>query len=282
VRAYTNLLSLFIAALLVLAADATLAADPKDARSGIPGTFSIGVGGEYSRGDYETDTTTEIWYLPFSLAYETDRWYFGMTIPYLYVKGAGNVVIMGGHPMGSHSTSTASGMGGMANASGTSTATESGLGDMIGTVSYRLLTETRERPYLDVTGKVYLGTADADAGLGTGENSYTLQAELGRQHGNYLVFGSAGYGITGDPPGVSFRNVLFGYVGVERDFDRRTAGVQLNMQQSVVSGDDPLVSVRGYLAKWIGKQHKISGYLALGLTDSTPAVDVGIAYRRYY
>jgi len=282
VHTHKNLAFTVVAILFMGAAGATLAADPKDARSGIPGTFSIGVGGEYSRGDYGTDTTTEIWYLPFSLAYETDRWYFGMTIPYLYVKGAGNVVIMGGHPMGSPSTSTAGGMGGMANASGTSTATESGLGDMIGTVSYRLFTETRDRPYLDLTGKVYLGTADANAGLGTGENSYTLQGDVGRQHGDYLVFGTAGYGITGDPPGVNYRNILYGYVGVERDFDRRTLGVELDMQQSVVSGRDPLVAMRGYLTKWLGEQHKISGYLALGLTDSTPAIDVGIAYRRYY
>lgn len=261
-----------------------LAVDPRDLPSGVPGTFSLGVGGEYSRGDYGGGTTTEIGYFPFSMAYETERWYFGVKIPYLYVEGAGNVVIMGGHPMGSHTTSTASGMGGMASATGTSTASESGLGDVVGTVSYRLLTETRDRPYLDLTGKIYLGTADPDSGLGTGENSYSLQADLGRAYGEATLYGSVGYGLIGDPPGVSYRNVLFGHVGAEWNFDARTAGVVLDVAQSIVSGNDPLVSVRGYLGKWLDKkkEHRISTYLELGLTDSTPDFGIGVGYRRYY
>lgn len=260
------------------------AAEPQEIRTGEPGTFTLGVGGEYSRGDYGGSTTTEIWYLPFSMTYETERWYFGVKIPYLYVEGAGNVVIMGGHPMGSHTTSTASGMGGMASATGTSTASESGLGDVVGTVSYRLLTPTRDRPYLDLTGKIYLGTADPDSGLGTGENNYSLQADLGRDIGEVGIYGSVGYALIGDPPGVSYRNVLFGNVGAEWDFDARTAGVVLDLAQSIVSGNDPLMSVRGYLAKWLDakKEHRISTYLELGLTDSTPDFGIGVGYRRYY
>jgi hypothetical protein len=284
-RSATPALLQILAVLLLMAAAPTpWAAEPQEVRTGEPGTFSLGVGGEYSRGDYGGSTTTEIWYLPFSMAYETERWYFGVKLPYLYVEGAGNVVIMGGQPMGSHTTSTASGMGGMASTTGTSTASESGLGDVVGTVSYRLLTETRDRPYFDLTGKVYLGTADPDSGLGTGENSYSLQADLGREIGEVEVYGSVGYGLIGDPPGVSYRNVLFGHVGVERDFDLRTAGVVLDMAQSIVSGNDPLVSVRGYLTKWLDKkkEHKISTFLELGLTDSVADIGVGVAYRRYY
>jgi hypothetical protein len=269
-----------ISAVAVLALLATafpaLAVDVTPPRRDEPGVFGVSIGAEYSSGDYGTSSDTDIWYFPFSLRYERNDWFFRLTVPYLVVTGPGNVVIMGGHGTGGHTP------GGDTHNGTAASRTESGLGDIIGTVSYTLQRGASGRPGIDLTGKVYLGTASESKGLGTGENDYAVQLDLAQAVGALTMFGTGGYRITGDPPGTDYKDVLYGTVGLESDFDRNTLGGALDVQQAVVPGGDAFAELTGYLTVRPDKSTKLTAYLLLGLTDAAPDFGAGLTYTWFY
>jgi hypothetical protein len=257
------------------------AVDATPPRRDEPGIFGVSIGAEYSSGDYGTGTDTDIWYFPLSLRYEQDRWFFRLTVPYLVVSGPGNVLIMGGGGMGAHQPGGGGGgMGG--GTSTTASRTESGLGDIIGTVSYTLQRADGGRPGIDLTGKVYLGTASETKGLGTGENDYALQLDLAQDVGAVTLFGTGGYRVTGDPPGTDYEDVFFGTLGLEGDMARNTLGIALDAQQAVIPGGDAYAELTGYLTLRPDKDTKLGAYLRLGLTDAAPDWGVGVGYTWFY
>lgn len=267
---------------LLATASPALAVDVTPPRRDEPGVFGVSIGAEYSSGDYGTSTETDIWYFPLSFRYEQDRWFFRLTVPYLVVSGPGNVLIMGGSGMGGHQPGggTGGGMGG--GGSTTASRTESGLGDIIGTVSYTLQRGDSGRPGIDLTGKIYLGTASETKALGTGENDYAVQLDLAQDVGAVTLFGTGGYRITGDPPGIDYKDVLYGTVGLERHFDRNTLGAAFDLQQAVIPGGDAFAELTGYLTLRPDKSTKLNAYLLLGLTDAAPDWGVGITYTWFY
>src|SRR5438552_16472144 len=56
------------------------------------GEFSLGVGFNYSSGEYGTSTTTEILSIPIIARYERGPWIFKLTVPYLSISGGTSVV----------------------------------------------------------------------------------------------------------------------------------------------------------------------------------------------
>ncbi len=55
------------------------------------GEFSLGVGFNYSSGEYGTSTTTEILSIPIIARYERGPWIFKLTVPYLSISGGTSV-----------------------------------------------------------------------------------------------------------------------------------------------------------------------------------------------
>lgn len=258
-------LSLWLAAtaIPVLAFDTT-------PQRGKPGEFGVSLGAEYTTGEYGGTTSTDIWYFPLSLRYETGRWLWWVTIPYLIVEGPGNVIIMGGGGMGSHMTAT------------TTSRTESGLGDIIAAASYRVLTESENRPAIDVAGKVYLGTADEDRGLGTGENDFAAQVSATKDLRALTVSGTVGYLYTGDPAGMTYRDIFYGRVDVEHDFNRHTLGAAFEAQEATLAGNDRPAKVIGYFSTRPGEHTKLTAYLLHGLSDSSPDWGLGVTFAFQY
>src|SRR5437879_13899860 len=60
------------------------------------GELSLGVGFNYSSGEYGTSTTTEILSIPIIARYERGPWIFKLTVPYLSIPGGTSVVPGGG------------------------------------------------------------------------------------------------------------------------------------------------------------------------------------------
>src|SRR5207247_10697861 len=69
---------------LLAVAQGALAADA--------GEFSLGVGFNYSSGEYGTSTTTELLSIPIVARYDHAPWVFKLTIPYLSISGGTSVV----------------------------------------------------------------------------------------------------------------------------------------------------------------------------------------------
>jgi len=255
----------------------TLAADTTLPRRDEPGQFSVTIGAEYTSGNYGGSADTDIWYFPLIFRYERDRWLFRVDVPYLIVQGPSDVLIVSGGGMGGH------GPGGGMTATSTSTSrTDSGIGDIVGAVSYRLQRAADSRPAIDLTGKVYFGTADATTGLGTGENDYAAQLDATQDAGVATVFGTVGYRVTGDPPDIDYRDVFYGTLGIEHAFEHNTVGVALDAQQAYLSGGDAFATLTGYLITRPNTSTKLTAYLLLGLSDAAPDWGIGVTYGWYY
>lgn len=232
------------------------------------GNFSLGIGGEYTTGEYGSGQTTDIWYFPVTFKYETERNSVSLTMPFVVVDGPGNV--------------TPGGFGGMSNGiragSGSgSSHSEAGLGDLELKATFNLVLEDRFGPRLDLTGIAKAGTADAQDNLGTGEDDIGVQMDLERHYGSNNVFGSVGYRFLGDPPGVNFDNVLYGTLGTEFGFgDAASLGVALDAQQAPLPSASSALTLTLFMASRVDAKTKLTGYVLHGLRDGSPDWGVGV------
>lgn len=228
--------------------------------------LSVSVGAEYTSGDYGTSTKTKIWYFPVTFGYETDLNRISLTVPYVSVEGTGNVVVGGG------------GMGMRRTTSSTAIRTESGLGDVLLAASHKIGGTATSR--FDLTGKIKFGTADRDKNLGTGEDDYVVQLDAEKYYSRDTVYGSGGYKILGDPPGINYDNVLFGIVGVSHSLDeRRAAGLEFYAQEAALSGTDGPSELTLFLSSKSDRKTKLTGYLLKGFSDGSPDWGVGVSLK---
>lgn len=248
-----------------LTAMSSLALAPA-AHAAADGGFSLTFGGEYTTGDYGTSRDTDIWYFPVTFAYESDRASLGLTVSFVSVDGPGDVVPMNG------------GGGGIRSGRGTSAdRRETGLGDLLLKGSVNLVMEDRYSPRVDLTGKVKFGTADRDDNLGTGEDDVSVQVDVERNFNSNQLFGSLGYKVLGDPPGVNYDNVLFGSVGTAHRFsDTVSAGLALEAQEAVLPGAPSQLELMLFMSARADAKRKVTGYVLRGLRDGSPDWGVGV------
>jgi hypothetical protein len=221
------------------------------------GTFSLTAGADYTTGKYGGTSATDILYLPVTGKYQTDKWVFQLTVPYILVTGPGNVVrgigIIKGRKAGPNRT-------------------EEGLGDIVAGVTRNLVDIGSTGTLIDLTGKVKFGTADAAKGLGTGENDYAGQVDVTQRVTSALsVFGSLGYDFIGSPAGAQLNNVLYAEGGaVLKISDGTRAGAIFDASQapSPVSGAQSMVTA--YLSQQLSQSWKVQVYGVKGFTNGSP------------
>ena len=56
------------------------------------GPVTLGIGLDYAKGKYGEPTTTEDFYIPFSLTYQHGAWKTKLVVPFLAIRGNGEVV----------------------------------------------------------------------------------------------------------------------------------------------------------------------------------------------
>lgn len=232
------------------------------------GKTSMDVGAEYTTGNYGTTSDTDIWYFPVTFNYRAEVTAFSVTVPYVMVKGTGAVVPA---------------FGGMHVVRPTATVTrrtESGLGDVIVSGSYRLVPETDRSARVDLTGLVKLGTADENDNLGTGENDYAAQVDLERGFGRNRLFGTIGYKVLGDPPGINLRDVLYGSFGGSHRLNKTLrAELSLFGQEATTAGSSKRLELTAALNNETRKGVGLTGYALIGLADGSPDWGIGIIVR---
>jgi hypothetical protein len=221
------------------------------------GTFSLIAGLDYTTGKYGGTSATDILYAPLTGKYQTDKWVFQLTLPYIMVTGPGNVV---------------RGIGIIKTKKAGPTRTESGLGDVVAGVTRNLFDIASTGTLIDLTGKVKFGTADAAKGLGTGQNDYAAQVDVTQRVTSALsVFGSLGYDFIGSPPGAQLSNVLYAEAGaVVKISDGTRAGAMFDASQapSPVSGAQSTLTA--YLSQQLSQSWKLQVYGVKGFTNGSP------------
>lgn len=222
------------------------------------GTFSLTSGVDYSTGKYGQSQSTDITYVPFIGKYEIDNTTIKLVVPWVQIKGPGDVV--GG---------TAPVVLGKSNRPIT---TESGLGDVVLSATQTIAQLGETKPLiLDVTGKIKFATASSSKGLGTGENDYTvsLDAYKAIPH-HFTLFGDIGYKVLGDPSGINLNNVWFSSAGVSYKINpTSSAGLMGNIRQATLNTSQPLRELTAFATHKFSAQYKLQGYLSHGYSESS-------------
>ena len=232
------------------------------------GQWQHTLGVDYSTGDYGGDPVdTDILYVPYSLEYETERWEVKATIPWVEIEGPGTVIGAGegGVVIGDPSEAALT------------ERTESGLGDIWLGATYKVPGSSSRLFYLDLTGKVKLSTADEKKGLGTGEEDYTLQADIFQTYGKVTPFATAAYKIKGDPPGFELKDVVYLSGGLDFEVTEQShIGASLDFQEATTSTSDERLEFVAYLNQDLNSRWAYTLYGYKGLEDGSPDYGGGL------
>ena len=242
------------------AAVVSAAASAAHAAEGLT-TLSTGV--DYTTGKYGASESTDILYVPFTGKYETGPWTWKLVVPWIHITGPANVV---GAP--GDTVVIAGGNAGRR--------TESGLGDIVASGFYNVLSE-RNAPFgLDLGAKVKFGTADENRGLGTGKNDYSLQADLFKPIGALTPFGSIGYRIYGDPAGVDFKNVVYWSAGASYKLSQPTSvGAAYDYRPAIVNNGNHVSEATFFVSQKLTPDWKIQIYGVKGFSTGSPQWGAG-------
>lgn len=230
--------------------------------------LTLATGFDYTSGKYGTPQETQILYVPFIAKYDTGPWALKATVPYIRITGPGNVL-----GAGEDRVTLPGGAG--------ARRTESGLGDVVLSAFYGVFTERSAAIGLDLGAKVKLGTADEAKGLGTGQNDFSLQADLYKPIGSLNVFGSVGHRWYGDPPGVDLKNVFYWAAGgAYRLSDVTSAGLAYDYRPAITTGGGEISELTAFVTRRLSRELKLQPYLVLGFGRASPDWGAGaqIAY----
>ena len=223
------------------------------------GELTLGGGAHYSQGSYGTPTETSVTALVFTARYDVERWTLRASVPYLFVEGSEAVV---------------PGVGAVRAGAGDSSA--SGLGDATVSLTYTAHYDPASRFGVDVTGKAKLATAEDDR-LGTGENDYSVLADLYRDFGRWTAFGGLGYTIMGNPPGVTLNDVVSFNFGASYRLDERARlGASYDEREAAASGA-PQREITLFYSTRLESGWRAQGYFLLGLANGSPDWGAGLS-----
>lgn len=229
-------------------------------------TISWSTGLEYSSGTYGGTDDIEDLYVPIKGRLKFDRVSFELTVPYLSVRAPAFTTVT--EPGGE----TVPGSGEIV--------TESGLGDVIaGMTIYDVAYSEELGVALDLTGKIKFGTADETKGLGTGEQDFTIRADLYKFFEQFTLLTSAGYKLRGDPAGIDLENVLLGSLGgVYMSSETTSLGLIYDYRESALIDGDNISELSAFAARQIDDRWAVQFYAFTGFSDSSADWGAGIQF----
>jgi hypothetical protein len=230
---------------------------------GAEGTTTLSTGADYTTGKYGASQSTDILYIPFTGKYESGPWTTKLVVPWIHITGPGNVVGAPGDTV-------------VLNGASTNRRTESGLGDIVASAFYNVISE-RSAPFgLDLGGKVKFGTADESRGLGTGKNDYSVQADAFKPMGALTPFGSLGYRWYGDPAGVDFKNVYYYSLGASYKLSQPTTiGVAYDFRPRILDNGSHVSEATFFVSQKLTRDWKLQVYGVKGFSTGSPDWGLG-------
>jgi hypothetical protein len=229
--------------------------------------WTLGSGIHYNSGDYGTGTTTTILSVPLDIRYERAPWRLRISVPYIEIDGASSVI----PGIGSVSNGNPRRRGGSAAASG--------LGDVVASATYAAYYDRAAKLGIDLTGKIKFGTADADAGLGTGEHDLAALAEAFKTFGRTTFFAGIGHHWLGSSPFIRLDDVWSWSLGASYRIDQRdSAGLVYDGRERVSSAAQELSEITAFWSRNLDRAWKAQVYFLLGLADGSPDWGTGLSF----
>jgi hypothetical protein len=230
--------------------------------------LTLGTGFDYTSGKYTGTDETQILYVPFIAKYETGAWALRATVPYIRITGPGNVVGAGADRV-------------VLSDGSSRRRTESGLGDIVLSAFYNVLSERSSAIGLDVGAKLKLGTADEERGLGTGKEDWSLQADLFKPIGALTLFGSLGHRWYGEPAGIELKNVTYWSLAAASRLSAQTsAGLAYDYRPAITTGGGKISELTAFVTWRLSREWKLQPYAVAGFGDASPDWGAGaqVAY----
>ena len=259
---------LLCTALAVGSALLPLAASGEDSFADIY-DITLSGGADFATGKYGTDTSTDIWYIPFTAKLEAERHAFKITVPYLSITDSGSVV-------GGGDQVIVVGDGG----DGEKT-TEEGIGDIIGVMSFYVFPGTEKLPLVDLNYKIKVPTADEDRGLGTGKFDHSFEVDFTKVYDKITVFSTVGYKVFGDPDDYDLDNVFYGSIGAQYSLDEISRlGLIYDIRDRTTDSGHGISELTGYYGRTLSEHWRLMVYGVAGLSDGSPDWGAGITLSR--
>ena len=238
--------------------------------------FNLGIGADYSSGQYGSQTTTRILSVPVTAKFTTGDWSFKASLPWMRVDGDPNVV----PGLGSVSNLNPIGRGRGGTGGGTTPTTpqsgsESGIGDLRLAATYAV--DTGGPLGIDLTANLKVATADEDKGLGTGANDVGVAIDLYRDFDGTLLFGGVGYTALGDSDFIDVDSVLNANAGASWHVGRGSLGAMYDWRAAASDAADDRSELTGFYSFPAGERSKMQVYAVKGLSDGSPDWGVGLS-----
>jgi hypothetical protein len=226
------------------------------------GTFGLTSGFDYSSGKYGKSEPTRIKYIPITGKYTYDRWLFKITVPWLEIDGSsgatgGDSKIIIERNSYKHTR-------------------QSGLGDIVSSITYTALESNEYKFILDAGAKVKFGTASVSKGLGSGENDYAFQLDAYKTLEKLTLMSTVGYRVIGNPGNseYSLQNVWFGSVGAAYKIDaKNSAGLFVDLREAAWEYNTNIREYTVYYSHRFSPTYNIQSYVTTG--DTSSSVDFG-------
>jgi hypothetical protein len=254
------------------------------------GFLTVAAGAKYATGTFGTDYETKSYYFPLIASYIKGGWSFAVTVPYVILDSEGSFTWTPGGmvPISPDKPKGGSGGGTMRAAPpAADTPTEtaptqtSGLGDIILDAGYTFFPESL--PMIKVGAIMKAATADADKGLGTGENDYSAQISLFKVWDKTSMSLYGGYTFTGDSAEVSYNDVFYGSAGVGYYLDPAfSAGLSYFYRESMVDGYDATQNISPYAIWNVSDHSALNLSYAYGLSEMTADHTVNLTFSFYF
>lgn len=260
--------------LLALSMQTALAADA--------GQATVGAGVDYSSGNYGTAFNTNIWDVPFSVGYDADRWSAKLTVPFVNISGASNVIPGIGRVKNNNPHGRGHGRGGSGPTPPptVTSGTASGLGDVVAKASYGFVRDAAAQFGMDVTGKIKFGTADENKGLGTGKNDYGLGVSAYKGFGALTLFGGVEYVKYGSSTYIPLNNGWDGNLGASYKLGSAdTVGAYYYYRQKISDLGYQQSEGTAYWDHKFGANLRLQIYALAGFTDGSPDWGTGANIR---
>jgi hypothetical protein len=203
---------------------------------------TVGLGLDFSRGDYGEPGMTNSLAIPFSLKLEYEPITMRISLPYSVIDGSESVF---------------NGSNGRDN------------GDLTTSLTYTYYPSSALVPVVDLTTKIKFPTANNQ--LGTGKTDVTLQIELSKSLGDLSGFGSFGYRFKGG----FYDDIVVASVGAGYRLTRASSmGVAYDYREASVFGAGDSHEISPYLSIRSGEHLRFGPYGIVGLSPS--AADWGL------
>ena len=259
------------------------------APAGLLANKSASTGFDFSTGTYGGSTRTDSISIPLGFSFSRGAFNGSISTAYLritgdgsYVPGVGSVAkLLALRPrtglLARRFATVTSGSAATAATTPTVT-TEQGLGDLTLQNSFQLPSFGAGAPIFSLGLETKLGLADADKGLGSGENDYAPKIAVHKDWETWGLGFDSGYRFFGDPDGVDLKNGFFGSVSAWLTLNSTSnLSISLSAAQASSAGESTSATAGLGYSHTVTDRFSVTYSLSKGLTTASADYSTGFS-----